>query len=44
MDDNDEKTPAPVVWGLLTLALELPEDEPEPESNVIWLDDYRKLH
>jgi hypothetical protein len=43
MDDNeDDKTPAPVVWGLLTLALELPESEPEPEpTNVIYLADYR---
>jgi hypothetical protein len=44
MDDN-EKPPAPVVWGLLTLALELPEGEPEPEpTNVIYLSDYKKLH
>jgi hypothetical protein len=44
-DDDDEKIPAPVVWGLLTLALEkLPEGEPEPESNVIYLADYRLLH
>ena len=45
---DDEKIPAPVVWGLLSPALDWATEpkKPEPEpSNVIYLADYKpKLH
>jgi hypothetical protein len=49
MNDDDEKIPAPVVWGILSPILDwTPEQraaaEPKPESNVIYLADYKLLH
>jgi hypothetical protein len=46
MNDDDEKIPAPVVWGILSPILDwTPEQraaaEPKPESNVIYLADYK---
>jgi hypothetical protein len=43
--DNDKPVPA-VVWGILNPALDWTDEqraaaEPEPPSNVIYLDDYR---
>jgi hypothetical protein len=48
MKDGDEKIPATVSWGILSPVFDwTPEQraavEPEPESNVIYLADY-KLH
>jgi hypothetical protein len=47
-DDDDEKFPAPALRGILSPVFDwTPEQraaaEPEPESNVIYLADY-KLH
>jgi hypothetical protein len=46
--DDDEKIPAPVVWGILGPVFDWTQEqraaEPQPESNVIFLADYKKLH
>ena len=49
MDDTDNKTPAPVVWGILGPVFDWTEEqraaaEPEPPSNVVVLADYRVQH
>jgi hypothetical protein len=47
--DDDEKIPAPVVWGILGPVFDWSDEqraaaEPEPETNVINFADYKKLH
>jgi hypothetical protein len=47
--DDDDKTPAAVVWGLLGPVFDWPDEqraaaEPEPPSNVVYLADYRVQH
>ena len=47
MDDDDDKIPAPVVWGILGPVFDwTPEQRAaaEPESNIIVLADYRTVH
>jgi hypothetical protein len=47
--EDDEKIPAPVVWGILGPVFDWTDEqrtaaEPKPESNVIFLADYKKRH
>jgi hypothetical protein len=47
--DDDSKIPAPVACGILSAIFDwTPEQraasEPAPESNVIYLANYKKLH
>lgn len=48
-DDDEKRKQAPVVWGILGPVFDwTPEQraaaEPEPESNIIVLADYRTVH
>jgi hypothetical protein len=47
--EDDEKIPAPVIWGILGPVFDWTEEqraaaEPAPESNIIYLKNYQRTH
>jgi hypothetical protein len=47
--DDNEKVPPPVIWGLLGPIYDWSDEQraaadPQPESNIIYLKNYQRLH
>jgi hypothetical protein len=47
--DDDEKIPAPIIWGILGPVFDWTDEqraaaEPQPESNIIDFAAYKRLH